>query len=168
MNTRAGFTLIELLIVLTIAGVMMGYAIPAFNDFSAQRRMTSNINLLVSAVNYARNEAVRNGGQFTVQAIDASDGSNEWGPGFCVTAGDPGDCNAALVRFAPEGGDDITFDAVDNLDGEDSWSFNSRGLITGGLTGQVRICGVDTDDDPGRILRISAVGRASVGELICY
>ena len=162
-----GFTLIELLVVLTIAGVMMAYAIPAFNDFSSQRRMTSNINMLVSAVNYARNEAVRNGAQFTVQALDASNNANEWGPGFCVTAGDPGDCLNPLAQFTPEG-NNIVFNAVNGLDGEDSWSFNSRGLITGGLTGQVQICGADIDDDPGRILRISAVGRASVGELACF
>ena len=38
-----GFTLIELMVALTIASVMMAFAIPAFNDFTEQRRMAANV-----------------------------------------------------------------------------------------------------------------------------
>ena len=77
-----GFTLIELLVTLTIAGVMLGFAVPAFNDFVQQRRMAANGNLMISAVNYARSEAARRGVQVTIQAQDASDSADEWSGRF--------------------------------------------------------------------------------------
>ncbi len=169
MNKRytAGVTIIELLVGLSIAAVMMMYAIPAFNDFTAQRQMASNVNMVVAAVNYARNEAARQAATVSVQAVNAGDTDNEWGPGFCVVLGDPGNCNNALARFAPEG-NGITFDAINGLDSEDTWSFNSRGMLMGGNVGNIEICGADADDDPGRVVRISAIGRASIGELDCF
>lgn len=161
-----GFSLIELMVALAIAAVMLTYAIPAFNDFTSQRRMASNVNMLVSAVNYARSEAARQGGVVTVQAEDAADAGDEWGPGFCVTLGDPGDCDAPLAYFAPEGG--ATFDALNGLNNVDGWSFNSRGMLTNPVAGEVQICGGDAGDDPGRILRLNAIGRASVDQMVCF
>ena len=94
-----GFTVVELLVAMTIASVMMAFAIPAFNDFTQQRRMAANVNQLIGAIGYARSEATRFGGIVTLQAEDADDNDNEWGPGFCVTPGDPGDCAAALRKL---------------------------------------------------------------------
>ena len=97
-----GFTLIELMVVISIVAVMMVFALPAFNDFTQQRRMASNVNMFVSAVNLARSEATRRGAQVTVQALDASDVDDEWGPGLCVTLDDPGDCDDPLRVGRPE------------------------------------------------------------------
>ena len=57
-----GFTVVELLVAMTIASVMMAFAIPAFNDFTQQRRMAANVNQLIGAIGYARSEATRFGG----------------------------------------------------------------------------------------------------------
>ena len=165
-DQQRGFTIIELLVALTIAAVMMAFALPAFNDFTVQRRMAANVNQLVSAVSYARSEATRFGGVVTLQAEDASDGGDEWGPGFCVTAGDPGDCDASLRSFRLEG--DVTLNGIDGLQNVDGLSFNSRGMLMGGLTGAIQLCGVDADDDPGRVVNINAVGRTNILNLTCY
>lgn len=162
----AGFTLIELMIALAIAAIMMIYALPAFNDFTAQRRMTSNVNSMIAAINYARSEATRLGGIVTVQALNAGDTDNEWGPGFCVTPADPGNCAAALQTF--DMGGTITFNGLGGLHTQDSMSFNSRGLLQGGLLGTIELCGADAGDDPGRIINISAIGRASILNLVCF
>lgn len=162
----AGFTLIELMVALTIAAVMMIYALPAFNDFTTQRRMTANVNAMISAVTYARSEATRLGGLVTLQAVDAGDTDNEWGPGFCVTAADPGNCDAELYHFDLGGA--ATMDAQGGLNNQDSMSFNSRGLIQGGLLGTIQLCGADAGDDPGRVININAVGRVSILDLTCY
>ena len=162
----AGFTLIELMVALTIAGIMMAYALPAFNDFTAQRRMMSNANSMIAAVNYARSEATRLGGIVTVQAVNAGDTDDEWGPGFCVTPADPGDCAAAIQTF--DMGGTVTFDGQGGLHTQDSMSFNSRGLLQGGLIGTMQLCGVDAGDDPGRTINISAIGRASILNLVCF
>ena len=162
----AGFTIIELMVALTIAAVMMAFALPAFNDFIAQREMTTNVNAMVSAVNYARSEATRIGSAVSVQALDAADNDNEWGPGFCVTEGDPGNCDAALQTFSMAG--TITFDGVGGLQAIDSLTYNSRGLLQGGALGTIELCGADADADPGRVITINAVGRASVLAMVCY
>ena len=167
MRTDRGLTVVELLVAMVIAAVMMTLAIPAFNDFTSQRRMTSTVNSVVAAVNYARNEAARQATAVSVQAIDASDRDNEWGEGFCVTLGNPGDCNVAMQMFA--GTDDaISLNGTDGFDGGDSWTFNSRGVLTNVAVGSVEICGEDADDDPGRLLRINATGRVSVNNMGCF
>ena len=164
---QSGFTLTELIVALAVAAVMKVYAIPAFNDFTVQRRIASDANSVISAVNYARSEAARLGGQVTVQAVNGGAGGNEWGPGFCVTVGDPGNCNAPLLNLQVSGASTINALGA-SLNGEDAWSFNSRGMIEGGLQGTVRVCGADITEDPGRVITINAVGRASIEEIACF
>jgi prepilin-type N-terminal cleavage/methylation domain-containing protein len=166
LNHVRGFTIIELLVALTIAAVMMAFAIPAFNDFTVQRRMAANVNQLISAITYARSEATRFGGVVTLQTVDDTDGNDEWGPGFCVTVGDPGNCDAPLRSFAMEG--TVTLNAIGGLHNEDGLSFNSRGMLMGGLVGAMQLCGEDADDDPGRVVNINAVGRTNITNLTCF
>lgn len=166
-QTAKGFTIIELLVALTIAAVMMAFALPAFNDFTVQRQMTANVNQFVSAISYARSEATRLGGDVSLQSVDAADNGNEWGPGFCVTAGDPGNCNAPLRVFALEG--TVTLNALGaDLNNEPTMTFNSRGMLQDDLAGTLNLCGVDADDDPGREVRINALGRTHVERFVCF
>lgn len=166
VRQQTGFTIIELMVALTIAAVMMAFALPAFNDFTSQRRMAANVNLLVTAIGYARSEATRLGARVTVQAIDASDGDNEWGPGFCVTVDDPGNCDDPLRTFALEIGS--TLDGIDAYNNEDGFTFNSRGLLVGAAAGNLQLCGEDADDDPGRTINMNALGRTNVVDLTCF
>lgn len=164
---RRGFTIVELLVALAVASVLLSLALPAFNGFIAQRDITSRVNDLVLSLNYARSEAARTGGLVSVQAIDASTAGNEWGPGFCVVQGNPGDCSGARLRTF-DGYTDGTFNGMTTLDGVEAFGFNSRGLMTVGAAGTIELCHADTDIDPGRTVTISAIGRASVNELICH
>ncbi len=161
-----GFTIIELMVALTIAATMMAFAIPAFNDFTTQRQMAANVNSMIGAINFARSEAARLGGTVTVQSADASSAGNEWGEGFCIQVGDPGNCANPLRDFTIEG--EVTFNALGGLNGIDSLSFNSRGLMIGGMVGSIQLCGQDTDDDPGRTININAIGRANIVDLTCF
>ena len=165
-KTQRGFTIIELMVALTIAAVMLAFAIPAFNDFTVQRRMAANANLMIGAIAYARSEATRLGTDVTIQSFDASDGDNEWGPGFCVTQNDPGNCAAPLRVFDVEG--QVTYDGTNILNNVDAFTFNSRGLLQGNLQGVLQLCGQDADDDPGRSININALGRANITQLVCF
>jgi prepilin-type N-terminal cleavage/methylation domain-containing protein len=165
-DTNRGFSMIELMVALTIASVMLLYGLPAFNDFTTQRRMAANGNALIAAMNYARSEATRLGGTVSLRAVNAGDSDNEWGPGFCVTPGTPANCNAAIANFTIDGA--ATLNAINGLNNQAMISYNSRGLILGGLTGSFQLCGSDADDDPGRVVNVNAIGRASVRELVCF
>lgn len=162
-----GFTILELLVAMAMAAILLSLALPAFNGLIAQRDLTSRVNDFVLALNYARSEAARTGGLVTVQAIDPSDADNEWGPGFCVVQGNPGDCTGTRLRTF-EGYGDGTLNATTTLNGVAALGFNSRGLMTLGSAGTLELCNDDEDIDPGRTVTVSAIGRSSVAELICH
>lgn len=148
---------------MAVAAVLLGMALPAFNTFIEQRSMTARVNDFVSAVNLARSEAVNRGGLVSIQAV-APAADDEWGAGYCVTVGTPGNCGASLRDFV--GGDGATMNALGGLNGVNMLTFNGRGLLTlGGAGGTIQIC--EAGANPGREVAINAIGRASSLEFDC-
>jgi type IV fimbrial biogenesis protein FimT len=160
---QRGFTIVELMVTLAIAAVLIGLAAPAFNEFLAQRRLTSQVNDFLVGLQYARSEAVRRGARVSLQSMDASDAANEWGKGYCVVVGNPGNCDDRLRTFAAIG--DNTLNANDALDTLGTLTFDARGLLLGGGAGSVDLC--DPTADRGRRIDISLIGRVSSQELDC-
>ena len=162
-KTQGGFTVVELIVAMAIAAIMMGVALPAFMSFVAQQRLTADANAFAGAVAFARSESTRRGALVSVQALGG--GTGEWGGGYCVVPGNPGDCAGALRRFdAPVR---ASFDGTGALDGVTTLSFNGRGLLTLGQTGVLQLCSDDSLEDPGRQIDISMIGRVSTSELEC-
>ena len=58
---QSGYTLFELMIGLTMVGILVGIAAPSFNNWGRQTRVVTTQNDFVTALNYARSEAVRRG-----------------------------------------------------------------------------------------------------------
>jgi len=58
MKKNQGFTLIELIIVLSIVGVLSGYALPSFTQLSQNKKMDGVRNDLTVDLQFARNQAV--------------------------------------------------------------------------------------------------------------
>ena len=163
----SGFTIIELLVAMVVAAVLLGLALPAFDTFIEQRTMTARVNGFISAVNLARSEAVNRGGQVSVQAVDASANGDEWGPGYCVVVGTPGNCPndpaVNLRQFDPADG--ATMNALGGLNGLGTLTFNGRGLMTLGAPGTIEIC--EAGVARGREIAINTIGRAASAELDC-
>jgi len=163
---KHGFTVVELMVTLAIAAVLIGMALPALNGFVTQRTISARVNDFVIAINYARSEAAKMGSTVSVQAVDESDGDNEWGPGYCVVVGNPGNCDGAVLRhFSPSA--NMTFDATGAFDTIGTLSFNSRGLLTLGGSGTLQLCSDDVNENPGRVIGISLIGRTTSSELVC-
>lgn len=84
---QVGFTIIELMVTLVVLGVVLGIAIPSFNQQILNNSSLALGEEVVSAVNFARGEAVRRGRNVTIcaRADDGSCGSsNDWANGFVV------------------------------------------------------------------------------------
>jgi type IV fimbrial biogenesis protein FimT len=75
-----GFTITELLIVVTIAGILMAAALPAYNDFVRNQRVKTASFDVFSSLVYARSEAVTRNASVTVTPA----GGN-WASGWTVT-----------------------------------------------------------------------------------
>jgi type IV fimbrial biogenesis protein FimT len=108
-----GFSLIELIIVLAVAAVLLGIAVPSFRTFNQNSRLTTQANSLVYALNLARSEAVSLDQK--VQVCASSDGATctgTWVQGWIVcypvAACAGGGATLLLVSPALGGGNTLT------------------------------------------------------------
>ena len=63
----SGYTLMELMVTITIAGVLLSIAIPNFTSVISSNRLTTYANELVTALNFARSEAIKRGQHVVVR-----------------------------------------------------------------------------------------------------
>lgn len=54
-----GFTLIELMVTMAVAAILLTQAVPSFRAMIANNRITSQVNELVTSINYGRSEAAK-------------------------------------------------------------------------------------------------------------
>lgn len=81
-----GFTLIELLVTLIVAAVILGFALPNFTNQVRNNRSLAFGEEFVSALNYARSEAVKRGAFVSIcPSNDAGDAcASDWTNGWLV------------------------------------------------------------------------------------
>lgn len=106
MKIYLGFTLIELMVTITVAGILMGIALPAFNGFLQSDRDTSQVNSLVGSFGYARSEAVKRASTYGVTVCPSADSQNcdagAWTEGWIVTYVDPiTPANSVVLQAVP-------------------------------------------------------------------
>ena len=83
-----GFTLIELMVAIAVAAIVLTLGVPSFERVIERNQLTANINELVSALNYARSEAVRRNQRISI--CNSSDGTtcsgNDFEDGWIIFA----------------------------------------------------------------------------------
>lgn len=58
-KAQSGFTLLELMLVVTIAGLLLAFAVPAMGNFFRNARITSAANDVMAALHFTRSEAIK-------------------------------------------------------------------------------------------------------------
>jgi type IV fimbrial biogenesis protein FimT len=82
LASNTGFTLVELIVTVTIAGILLGIAIPSFIDTIKGNRLAASANDFLSALSLARSEAIKRGVQVSVESIGTVAG--QWDSGWNV------------------------------------------------------------------------------------
>jgi len=90
---NSGFTLFELMVGIAIMGILVSLAVPSFQDYGRNTRAISAQNDLVTALNYARSEAIRRSQAVTVCATSnflACGTADAWVEGWMAYVEDTG------------------------------------------------------------------------------
>lgn len=161
MLASRGFTLIELMITIAILAIVLGVAVPSFQDFVRRNRVTATANNLVSALALARSEAVKRATRVTVA-------SGDWAGGWQVfvdtaTVGDAtGDTVLRVYQPNASGAPAITPD--DNFSGYISYLPSGVSVGNGGAgSGSFEVC----NDGNAQVISISNTGRVSTASGSC-
>lgn len=84
-----GFTLVELMVTIAVMAVLLGVAIPSFNEALLGSKLSSFANSLSSSALLARSEAIKRNAAVTlcVSSNGASCGTGDWNQGWIVKSG---------------------------------------------------------------------------------
>lgn len=167
-----GYTLIELMVTISVAGIVMGLAIPSFSGTVRSNRLTTHANDWVSSLNYARSEAIKRSAPVSVRRKGTT--SQQWEAGWDIFV--DREANGALDDNGNstlcEATEDCllkTYDALStgytlrtgNSDYKDYAAYLAGGLSKHRVSEVFRLCDNTQDTSSSRTISVNAVGRPS-------
>ncbi len=131
-----GFNMVELLVAMGIATILTAVGVPSFRYVTVSNRMSSEVNLLLGDLQFARGEAIKRG--LPVTACISTDGAScagtgtSWSNGWIVFADANGngtvDAGEPVLRLQKTFGNSDSFVADSNLM---AVTFNREGFAAG-------------------------------------
>ena len=166
MKKNSGFTLVELLVVVVVVGISFSLAVPSFQGMMARNRLATQANDMLLAITLARSEASRVGGTVSVQAAAPVTG-DEWGEGWCVVEGNPGDCTGTVIRQFPALSGISILKSVDDDANAGNWDTPRTSISFNGLGGlstdnEIRVMDLCHEGQDGRRFQIALIGRTKI------
>lgn len=160
-SASRGFTLIEMMLVMAIMAILLGIALPLFEDFFNNARRSSAITLLMADLNQARAEAIKRNRRALVCVKNAAGTAcgtgTDWRNGWLVCADEDSDndcdaadiinqrpaldakltltATAAVIRFSPNGSNGSG--VADTLTVNGTWTGAVQRVITIAPSGRV-------------------------------
>jgi len=145
MKRNSGFSLLELAIVMLIVAILGTIAMPGFKYVTTSNRVSTEVNSLLGDMQYARNEALKEGQPITICAsanptapAPSCSGSTSWESGWIVfpdaNSTQTVDPATTILRNQTPFTANDTFDA--NL-GAATVTFNREGFAYSGPIGNV-------------------------------
>jgi type IV fimbrial biogenesis protein FimT len=168
---NAGFTLIELMTTVSVAGVLLAIAIPAFTNFVASSRLSEQTNELIGALNMGRSEAIKRNRnvifcRVATGAATTCAGAGNWRFWILRTMGVGG---TVLRRgVLDDHGGSVTVTSTLTSDqmifGADGLSRTNGDLVNAADTDAhfIRICSSSLSTDNSRVLTLGASSRITI------
>ena len=162
-----GFTLIELLVTLAVAAILLTIAVPNFQSFIINSRMTTQANDLITAMNMARSEAVKRAADVTVckSAGSSCTTSGNWAQGWIIK-----DAGVTVLRVQqPLSGKSTLTGGTDVVN---AITFTSNGrtkipVAATEATTTLTLCPPSPATVKGRAIQIERTGRTRVSSVTC-
>lgn len=171
--TKRGFTLIELLVTMAVAAILMAVAIPSYQTFVLNNRMSSQSNELLSAFQLARSEAIKRGTRVSVckGAGGACIAGGTWAQGWMVFVDGDGvvgtlDGADQPVQVYPALTGSTTLGATANAGNFISYLPAGLTNLAIGTTATFTLCPGAAGAN-GRNIQVVASGRASIVNVAC-
>lgn len=161
-----GFTLVELLVTMAVAAILLTVAVPNFQMFVLNSRMTTQANDLITAFNMARSEAVKRAASVTVCA--SSNGTTctgTWAQGWIVR-----DAAGTPIRAQEALGGASTLTGGANVASMITFTSNGRTTIPAAATTAsttLTLCPPSPASVQGRAIQIERTGRTRVSAVAC-
>ncbi len=149
-----GFTLVELMVTLSVAAILLTLAVPSFTEMVANNRMSTNANQFVTAMNFARSEAIKRN-----TAIDVTATGGAWSNGWTVTVNSDGtvlntyDALAGSVSFTSAGSNT-------------AFQYQASGRVTPAAGDTLTLCD-DRAGETGRTITVTNTGRVATANNPC-
>jgi type IV fimbrial biogenesis protein FimT len=110
MKVCRGFTLLELMVAIAVLAILATVGVPSFNELIQNNRVTTQTNELVSALNFARTDAIKRGRNVEVTVTQAAPGwrAEVSVPAIVAAPSFPGD---GVLRVVDRQGSRVAVDA---------------------------------------------------------
>lgn len=163
-----GFTLVELLFAVAVMAIVIGVAVPSFQNVVRNMRLTASTNDIVASLQLARSEALKRRAPVTVcTSTDAAFCADaDWNNGWIVFADDNGDGTRQaaedLLQSAEEMRDGVDVTLPQGQPMQNFLTYLPSGFPNlGGLAaaGVMVLCDTRASDYYGRVIAVSQTGR---------
>jgi type IV fimbrial biogenesis protein FimT len=166
VRRQRGFTLVELMVAISVLSVLTAVAVPSFTNMMNRNRLSSQSNELLSAIQYARMEAIRSSARVTFCGADSADAASDGDCGdglhaFWVVIGKNGGGQQQLRVFAVKDPLKVSTDL-------EKISFTADGLARDSttqalVTGSITVC-LPTTNPPQnkRVLNVASGSRVVI------